>query len=379
MAQTGPSLKQRIRKIAAAQGGMSVAEYMTLALYDRRQGYYTCRAALGGEGDFITAPEISPLFQALVAQWMRVQARRLESGASPPAQLVELGPGRGLIARALARACEQEGVLRPIALVECDPAMRAVQQAALASYRGPVRWFDDLGQLPAAPSVVFANEFLDCLPIRQWVRDKGQWRERMVIADPDRRDGLAFALGAPAPDPFASGGLVALDGGALAGGALPDGALIESRPGAEQLAQALADLAARAPIATLFIDYGPGQSEVGDTLQAVRGHQKLGPLDAPGESDLTARVDFAAFKSMLEARGLTVQGPVTQAELLARWGLAGLLEQVQAASPPDQAERHRRAAERLTGADQMGELFKALAIGAPHAPGAATDLFAAGH
>lgn len=365
MTDDSPSLKQRIRRQAEREGGLSVAAYMTLALHDRRQGYYAGGAALGARGDFITAPEVSPFFAALAAEWVMAQAARIEAAAGETAHLLELGPGRGVIALALAKAGTAAGRLRPIVLMESDPNLRARQQDALAFYAGPLTWIEDPRDLPEAPIVLFANEFLDCLPIRQFVRDGDLWRERMVVADPANPDGLAFALGAPVADDLIVPSLRRLG----------HGALVETRPGAEQWAEILAGILSARPGAALFIDYGPAQSEPGDTLQALMGHAKLDPLAAPGRSDLTARVDFAAFSSQCQARGLTVQGPIAQASLLESWGLAELVQQARAQLPPEHAARLERGAERLTRPDQMGELFKALAIGAPGHDG---DLFALG-
>ena len=151
---------------------------------------------------------------------------------------------------------------------------------------------------------------------------------------------------------------------------LPDGQLAEFRPGDLQVVEALAQRFQDAPGRALFIDYGPAQSEAGDTLQAIRAHEKVDVLDEPGTADLTARVDFEALAQAARSQGLDSHGPLGQGEFLNHMGLearAAALSQ----SAPEKRALIARQVFRLTDSDQMGDLFKAIALqspGLPHPP-----------
>jgi SAM-dependent MidA family methyltransferase len=207
--------------------------------------------------------------------------------------------------------------------------------------------------VPAGPAIVIANEFLDALPVRQLVRDGQVWRERVVGLDAGGR--LAFTAGELVGDP------VAFSGTAPA----PQGAIAELRPGEDEV---LASLAARtAPLAALFIDYGPAGPSFGDTLQAVRGHAYTDPLAEPGTADLTAHVQFAALAEKARAAGLKADGPIAQAELLGRLGIVERTARLMAANPA-RAAGIEAGTQRLMSPGGMGQLFKALIVRSPDLP-----------
>ncbi|MGI9170128.1 MAG: SAM-dependent methyltransferase, partial [Caulobacteraceae bacterium] len=153
-------------------GSMSIAAYMRRCLHHPTGGYYAARPRLGADGDFITAPHVSQMFGELLGLWAVEAWRRL--GAPPRARLVELGPGDGtLMADALraARVAPDFDAAREVWLVETSSPLRVLQEAALAGSASCPRWVEDLAAVPAdAPVIVLGNEFLDCLPIRQYVR-----------------------------------------------------------------------------------------------------------------------------------------------------------------------------------------------------------------
>lgn len=323
-----------IRQIAAT-GPLTVADYMTACLLHPVHGYYTTRDPLGAAGDFVTAPEISQMFGELVG--LALAQCWLDRGAPDAVALVEFGPGRGtLMADALRATKAVPGFHAAIRLhlIEASGPLRAAQGRALGTY-DPV-WIADTGDLPDLPILGIANEFLDALPIRQFLRDGEHWRERLVTV----RDGaLAFALGPP----------TTLDGrtGDIAETCAPATALI-------------ADLSQRIVAqggALLVVDYGtPG---VGNTLQALRAHAKEGPLDHPGQADLTAHVDFAA---LAEAAACHVAGPVRQGMWLERLGIAARAQVLARGLTGDALTGHVAAHRRLTHPAEMGDLFAVMAL-----------------
>ncbi len=354
------SLAGRLRQRIREQGPLSTGTFIAEALFDPREGFYATKDPIGAGEDFITAPEVSQMFGELIGLWLAQAWQGM--GAPEPVQLVELGPGRGTMMKDILRAARAvPGFAKAlnVTLVEISPALINVQAQMLDKAPCPVHWRAALQQAPKGPALVIGNEFLDCLPVRQLVRQDGRWHERLVDCDQD--GGFGFVLD-PAP---ASAALLSLISPALR--EAQEGALVEVRPAIAALADELATRFAAAPGQALFIDYGPAKSETGDSLQAIRAHQKVDPLAAPGSADLTTRVDFEELARAARQAGLQVFGPVPQGQWLQRLGLeyraAALVRQ-----HPQQKRTLARQVHRLTDAHEMGALFKVIAIAAPGLP-----------
>ncbi len=347
------ALLAEIRDRIALEGPMTVERYMALCLSHPVHGYYITRDPLGSGGDFTTAPEISQMFGELIGLW----AAQVWSDMGAPAtvRLVELGPGRGTLMRDALRAAR---VLPPfvaavrVHLVETSPILRARQREALSGIE--VAWHDRVEDVPDGPAIVIANEFFDALPMRQFVRANGAWRERLVgLAD----DGaLAFGL---APEPERT-----ID---RAG---PEGAVLEWPAIGLAIARGLGERLSAGSGAALVIDYGHLDTAFGDTLQAVRGHAFADPLASPGGADLTTHVDFAALARAARAGGARVHGPATQGAFLRALGIEARAGVLKRRATPAQAEAVDAALARLAGEgpDGMGELFKAVGFGHPALP-----------
>ena len=155
-------------------GPMPVADYMTQCLLDPQHGYYTNVQPFGAQGDFVTAPDISQMFGELLGLCL-VQSW-LDQGSPSPFILAELGPGRGTLMADLLRAASRvRGFLdaAEILLVEASAAQRSVQQEALAGYQ--VNWTETVNDIPDGPLFLIANEFFDCMPIRQYRSTEAGW------------------------------------------------------------------------------------------------------------------------------------------------------------------------------------------------------------
>jgi NADH dehydrogenase [ubiquinone] 1 alpha subcomplex assembly factor 7 len=348
-----------LRRLIEEHGPISIARFMTLALAHPTKGYYPRRDPLGATGDFVTAPEVSQLFGELIG--LALAQHWLDLGRPARILLAELGPGRGtLLADALRAARAAKGFLEAAAihLVETSPTLRERQAAALPGLN--VRWHDELAGVPEeAPLFLVANEFLDALPIRQFVRHRGSWHERLVATD--ETGGFRFTLaGRSSPLPRIA---------AAEADELPEGTLLELGPAREALAEAIAGrLVAQGGMA-LLIDYGSDAPLMtGDTFQAVRHHRKVSPLEAPGEVDLSAHVDFHAVAGRAMAAGVDVHGPVGQGVLLQRLGIGLRLARLAERATAEQRRALESGCARLVEPEQMGELFKAMALTAPGAP-----------
>jgi NADH dehydrogenase [ubiquinone] 1 alpha subcomplex assembly factor 7 len=350
-------LAARLVRHIRAHGPLTIAAFMAMALHDPQAGYYARRQPLGASGDFVTAPEISQVFGELIGLWCADLWHRM--GSPDPVVVAELGPGRGVLIEDFLRAAAGVPGFRQalrLHLVEASPLLRAEQRRRLGA-ADPV-WLADVDALPDAPLLLIANEFLDALPIRQLVRGRAQWAERLVAVDAEGR--LCFADGPESP---ALTLLVPPERRDA-----PPGAIVELCPAAATLAAGLAERLRRQPGAALFIDYGYGEGMPGATLAAIGAHRSTGALDAPGVADLSAHVDFAAFAASARSGGAEIHGPVPQGDFLTALGaelrLAALLQK----AAPGQRAALATGLRRLIDPSEMGTLFKVLAMTSPGLP-----------
>jgi NADH dehydrogenase [ubiquinone] 1 alpha subcomplex assembly factor 7 len=231
-----------------------------------------------------------------------------------------------------------------------------VQQRRLAAVEP--RFAAVVDALPAGPLLLVGNEFLDALPIRQLVRGRAEWAERMIGLDPE--GGFAFvetpespALSLLVPSPL---------------GDSPAGTVVEICPAAAALAVRLGERLGQAPGLALFVDYGHVRSAPGPTLAALREHRPVDLFDEPGTADLSAHVDFAAFANAAESAGAVVHGPVSQREFLLGLGAEARLAALSARASPEQRAALESGLNRLIDPAQMGNLFKVLALTSPGLP-----------
>ncbi len=294
--------------------------------------------------DFTTSPEISQVFGEIIGLWAAVTWQCL--GRPDPVLLVEAGPGRGTLMadalRAVRRSAPGFAAALRVHLIETSPRLRAAQATRVPESI----WHHTLDTVPDAPMILLANEFLDVLPIRQFVRRGDGWMERFV------------ADGRWAEQPEDDTAILLHRGAA-------EGQIIEVNASARAFVTAVAERAQRHRSAALLVDYGPARSAAGDTLQAIANRQPVPPLSPPGTADLTAHVDFADLAVVAHKRGASVQGPVTQAAFLTSLGLFQRTEALARGCTEEQATTLRDAARRLADPRAMGTLFKVLAIASP--------------
>ena len=313
--------ERALRERIAADGPITVEAYMEAC----NTFYYATRDPLGAAGDFTTAPEISQMFGEMVGAALADCWARARKPVT--AVYAELGPGRGTLASDALRVLRSAGFDGDVHLVETSPRLREVQAAAVP---GAI-WHDAIEELPDVPLLLVANEFFDALPIRQFV----DGRERRVTV---AAGGLAFDR---------------------------DGEIVELSPARGEAAEVLARELANNGGVAIVIDYGHVKFANGDTLQAVRGHKFAPILANPGEQDLTSHVDFDALAKAADVAKVTA--PAKQGEWLKRLGIHARAEALAKANP-DKLDEVRVALHRLTAPDQMGDLFKVMAIHSPDWP-----------
>ncbi|NBJ12734.1 SAM-dependent methyltransferase [Microvirga arsenatis] len=337
-------LKEALGEIIALEGPITVERYMSLCL----RHYYATRDPLGAAGDFTTAPEISQMFGELIGLWMLEVWNGM--GRPAPCRLVELGPGRGTLMADLVRATRLLPDFKAAAsihLVETSPALRQRQQAALAASGFSVEWHDRLEDVPPGPTLLVANEFFDALPVRQFLATERGWCERLVGLE---GGSLIFGLRAEPEQAL--------------GTPLRPGDVLEWPAAAIDVMGTLAGRLTGQGGAALILDYGYWGPAFGDTLQALKGHKPVGPLDAPGDADLTTHVDFHRLARAALARGARVHGIATQGDFLQELGIEARAAALKTRATPTQGADIDAALARLTerGPKGMGELFKVLAV-----------------
>lgn len=348
------NLNRILRELIGRDGPVTVAEYMELALSHPEHGYYTTREPFGPSGDFTTAPEVSQMFGELIGLWLGVAWRNM--GRPDSVHLIELGPGRGTLMRDILRAAKNVSGFREaisVTLVEMSGRLIEAQRETLRGAEIPIRWRPAPDPLPVGPCLVVANEFIDALPVSQFVRADNEWRERLVGLEDGR---LTFAVSDHGTD---RADAIARDLSATPGD------IVERRARAEALVRDIGFHLSAHGGAALLIDYGHRLSGIGDTLQAVRSHEYHPPLDAPGTADLTAHVDFEALARAGREGGAQIHGPVSQRSFLTGLGIRHRYRSLAETAGDAQKRLLDSALHRLIGVNEMGSLFKVLALAAP--------------
>ena len=350
-------LKQIIIEEILANGPMPLENYMSRALGDNTHGYYTKQDPFGKKGDFVTAPEISQVFGELLGLWGL--DFWMKSGSWSEFNLVELGPGRGTLMRDIANAVKMQPDYLQSAhlhLLETSPVLQDMQNQTLSRLLDEgtsCHWHKNIKDLLEAchhmPVIIYANEFFDALPIRQYVQENNTWALRCVDVE-DSELALVtlkdFTLKEilPAAHDFKHGDI------------------LETTPESETIMTQLTNYIAEYSGALLIIDYGYTQNQTGDTFQALSEHQTVSPFKNPGNADLTAHVNFKRLADIAEDASCRSLGPASQRNFLLSLGLEQRFESLSLKANNQQKTDLLAARNRLIGMDQMGILFNVLAV-----------------
>ena len=343
-AQDVTALCDILRERIAADGPITVADYMADCLMHPEHGYYTHQEVFGRQGDFVTAPEISQMFGEMIG--LALGSAWKAQGSSKNAIVVELGPGKGTLMRDLRRIAPAISGFDqlPVHMLESAPKLRDIQAEAIP---GVIHHWD-ISTLPQVPLFLIANEFFDALPIRQFCRTTAAWEEILIGA---RGGALNFGRAAPQLFDFLTHRLDDTQ----------PGDIVECCPA---LTPIIVEISERISVhggAALIIDYGDWRSQ-GNTLQAIGDHKMVNPLTAPGMTDLTAHTDFEAiFNSAAPAIASRL---TTQGVFLERLGITQRAQALAQRLTGTALDTHIAAHRRLTHPDEMGNLFKVMGLAA---------------
>ncbi len=349
-------LQTRLIRQIQEEGPLSLDRYMQLCLTDPEDGYYTTKQAIGRQGDFVTAPEISQLFGEMLGIWLVDLWQKM---ACPrPFHLIEAGPGRGTlmadILRCFLKLVPDGKNFLHLHLIEKSPVLKKKQKEILASFNLPIKWHSAFFAPKKDSFILVANEFLDALPIKQFQFQEGRWHEKMIGLSeteeliiglaPTRNNDALFEV--------------------LSTSKLPppkEGDIFEVCAQARHFISTLCKTMKLTKSASIFIDYGHLKGAYGDTFQAITNHKFANPLTTAGEADLTAHVDFAPLIAIAKEKGIH-NFATTQGDFLIKMGILERAGRLGASLSSQKQQEIRKDVERLAHEDHMGSLFKVMAL-----------------
>lgn len=339
------TLMQRLKRQINASGPISISDYMSACLTDPDYGYYNRSKSIGLEGAFTTAPEISQMFGELIGLWLSKVWQ--DQGSQNPMTIAELGAGRGNMLVDIMRAGSKVTGFTSATemfILESSCTLKNIQQNTLSEFKP--HWIDSIHQLPKQPLFLVANEFFDALPVQQFRRTKTGWSEIRVGVTDDQLEFCEIDCGSPK----------------YLESRTPNsrlGDVVEIRPDVKIIVGIITKVIREYGGAALIIDYGDKIS-LGDTLQAVKSHKYAPLLTEPGESDVSAHVDFGAL--MQAAVGVQSTELVPQGVWLERMGITTRAQMLAKSLNGEALDEHISGFRRLVHPEEMGNLFKVLGL-----------------
>lgn len=349
-----------LRRLIELRGAIPISTFMEEVLLNHDLGYYAQENAIGHIGDFVTSPEISQLFGEMLGIWCLTCWELM--GCPKEFTLVELGPGKGTLMHDLLRSTRNVPGFHQaleIYMVEASNKLSKIQQNKLKSFNYIKQtWHDNIYDLPKKPTLIIANEFFDALPIRQYQKIKDEWYEILISIIPSNQE-LCFIKN-PIEKPINTY-LNAEHPNAI------HNAIYESSLKSIEYMQNIADHIYNYGGCAAIIDYGydyePNQRiDYSNSLQAVKNHKYHPVLSDIGYADISAHVDFNILKKAAEHRKCSVIGAISQNKFLTSLGIDLRAKMLLKNASSLQGKAIMSGLERLISPQQMGDLFKVVAI-----------------
>lgn len=349
------SVESELRKIIADKGYITVDEMMRISMSDLESSYYRSRQPLGENADFITAPEISQMFGEMIGIWALCAWDQL--GRPVNVNLIEFGPGRGLLMRDVLRATAHiqdfHGALN-ISLCEINPVLMEEQSRNLQRHNVGISYISKISDIANNfPSIIIANEFFDALPIKQYIKLKNKWHERVIDLD---KNGTFKWNHINSPNLFEDHINA------------QEGAILEQSLASQLVTSEISRHLENNKGAALIIDYGynlrpniRALDQYNSTLGAIKSHKFHNIFEDIGSADLSVHVDFDALQNIITSSYTLNSYLINQKELLKSLGIDVRLNSL-IQKNPDLAQILTNQYNRLIADDQMGLLFKVLIL-----------------
>lgn len=355
------SVDYKIRQLIDQSGYITCDRLMQEVLHVNPTSYYRQTKSLAAEGDFITAPEVSQLFGEIIGLWCIKEWQRI--GSPSNVSLVELGPGRGLLMRDLLRTAKLVSRFYKalsIELVEINENFIVHQKSNLKNFNLPISWHTSIEDIPRKPSIIIANEFFDAMPIKQYIKVKELWYERIFIVQPvDGKIKYDKITVSKQLQEY----LLRTHTEARSG------AVLEESYKSIEIMKFISKHIKKLKGSGLIIDYGydinPNvrtRHQYNSTLQALKNHEYCPIFEDLGEADLSAHVDFYVLKTVAKNSKINVIDILSQRDFLIENGILLRKKTLQEKLSFKEGQLIERQVDRLISLKEMGGLFKVLQV-----------------
>lgn len=354
------SMESKIRELIQHKGFLALDEIIEIAMSRYSKSYYRTYQPLGADCDFITSPEVSQMFGEMIGVWCIDIWNQLDKPVK--CNIVEYGSGLGTLMRDILRTAQKNKQFYEsinIWVIDINPILKKKQYEILHKFGINIYWVNSIDDVSKDPTIVIANEFFDALPVKQYVKQKSEWKENVVVLDPSDAK-LAFDVRGIKKILEQQLTLEHKHAG--------DGSILEESPESIKIIKAIAGHIEENKGAALIIDYGYDINpklrkahQYTQTIQALKHHKYVPILSSLGEADLSSHIDFWALKNAVSLNNVQAYGSISQRVLLMRCGI-DIRFKTLIDKNPDMIDILHNQYNRLVGLDQMGELFKAIAI-----------------
>jgi NADH dehydrogenase [ubiquinone] 1 alpha subcomplex assembly factor 7 len=352
-------VKNHLFEYIKSNGYARVDKFMEILLSDTSYSYYRCKNPLDKDlGDFITSPEISQMFGEVIGVWLYYQFTISSfAKSSDRVSIIEFGAGTGKLLKDILKTLKLTDLYQKLDIYICEINSKLIniQKENLMEYK--VCWIEDIVQLKKQPSFFIGNEFLDALPIRQYILEKTRWKEIVLRSDPDLTKLFWDKIDVKDElDEYFK----------YEYSKAKDGAVIEESEASIAFIKKISEFIFKYSGFGLFIDYAydiepelRNSAQFTPTLQSIYRHKFNPVLDQIGEADITAHVDFNKLRKVAESSFIKSSKTITQSRLLDSCGIYERMNEL-ISKNPKMKDILLNQYQRLTSKNEMGELFKAI-------------------
>ncbi|MGX6959768.1 MAG: class I SAM-dependent methyltransferase [Rickettsia endosymbiont of Pentastiridius leporinus] len=355
------SIDYKIRELIRQNAYITCDRLMEEALSLNPTSYYKHVKSLAEEGDFITAPEVSQLFGEIIGLWCIKEWQRI--GCPNNCSLVELGAGRGLLMRDLLRTAKlvpQFYNALSVHIIDINENFIAQQKSNLQKFNLPINWHSSIEDIPKKPTIFIANEFFDAMPIKQYIKVKESWYERIFVVQPvdEKIKYDKIAVSKQLQEYLLKTHTEA-----------KDGAVLEKSYKSIEIMKFISEHIEKLGGSGLIIDYGydinPNtrtRYQYNSTLQAIKNHTYCSIIENIGIADLSSHVDFHALKTVAINSKIKAIDTISQRDFLIENGILLRKQTLQDKLDQPQAQLIEKQVDRLISLKEMGSLFKVLQV-----------------